>query len=308
MSFFEIYLPIAEISIDINLLLAIGLATGVCTGFFGLGGSLIALPLLFMIGIPVNVAVASVTNQMTAGTLSSLVAYSRHGKVDYRLGSLMIVGGIGGTVVGTLIFNYLSMIGREESMIPLLLLVLLVLISLTVIEDIIARYWLNGHYVERRNKAFARAIRFSFPLQTQFISVHSSISYLSPIIVGFIGGIFIALLGLGGAFIMIPIMLYLLRTRASYTSGTVLFQIVFTSIIASLLHALSLLYIDIVLSVILILSTVVGAQIGAQFAHKVESKKFRILYAVLMLTLCVQVAYNLTKEPSEKYQIVEKFR
>jgi uncharacterized protein len=307
-SFFEIYLPIAEVSIDMNLLLAIGLVTGVCTGFFGLGGSLIALPLLFMIGIPVNVAVASVTNQMTAGTLSSLVAYSYNGKVDYRLGSLMIMGGIGGTLIGVVIFNYLALIGRVETMIPLLLLVLLILISLTVVEDIIAKYWLNGRYIERRNKALARAIKFSLPLQTKFISVNSSISMFSPILVGLIGGILIALLGLGGAFIMIPLMLYLLRTKESYTSGTVLFQIVFTSVFANILHALSFQCIDIVLSVILILSTVVGAQIGAQFADKIQPEKFRILYAMLMLSLCTQVAYNLTKEPSEKYQIIEKIK
>lgn len=308
MSFFEIYLPIAEVSIEIALLLAIGLVTGICTGFFGVGGGLIALPLLFMIGIPVNVAVASVTNQMTAGTLSSLVAYSYNKKVDYRLGSLMIMGGLGGTGIGILIFNYLALIGKVETLIPLLLLALLTLISLTVIEDVIAKYWLNGRYIERRNKVLAKAIKFSLPLQTKFISVNSTISMFSPILVGLIGGILITLLGLGGAFIMIPIMLYLLRTKESYTSGTVLFQIVFTSIVANVLHALSFQSIDIVLSIILILSTVVGAQIGAQFANKIPPEKFRILYAALMLSLCMQVAYNLTKEPSEKYRIVEKIK
>lgn len=308
MAFFEIYLPIAEVSIDITVLLVIGLASGFFTGMFGLGGSLIALPLLFMTGIPVNVAVASVTNQMTAGTFSSLVAYAYNGKVDYKLGALLILGGLIGTLIGVDIFNYLTLIGKEDSMIPLILLVLLALISLTVIEDVVARYWLNGRYIDKRNKALSRSLRFSLPMQTSFISVNHTVSFFSPILIGLIGGTLVALLGLGGAFIMIPLLLYFLRTKEVYTSGTVLFQIVFTSIVANILHALSSQCLDIILSVCLIISTVISAQIGAQIANKIQPEKYRILFAILMLSLCTQVAYNLTKEPAEKYQIVEKIR
>lgn len=300
----EIYLPIADIKADLLVLIIIGLTTGVLSGIFGLGGGLIAVPCLTLIGIPPQVAVATATNQMTAGTLSSCIAYAKHKRVDFKLGFSMLVGGLFGNLFGIMVFSYLKSTGNLDSVISISFFVLLLSIGLkTGYEAALAIYIhvkKNGEHAPlKKHKHWF----YVMPFRTKFRSIEEKVSVLLPAVIGFIGGFFVLMLGIGGGFVMIPAMLYFLRANESYLSGTIQFQIVFTSIFSTILHAVTFQSMDILLCAVLIFGTVIGAQIGAKIGIKIEPKKFRFLLAMVVLIIAVKMGMGLLLEPDNIYSV-----
>jgi len=300
----EVYLPIADIKVDLLILIFIGLITGILSGIFGVGGGIISVPYLTLIGVPPQVAVATATNQMTAGTLSSCIAYARKSRVDFRLGATMLTGGLLGNLIALGVFNYLKNHGDLDTFISLSFFVLLTVIGLkTAFEAIIAIYdHITNNGEAKKAKRHSHWF-YVLPFRVKFKSAEEKISILIPILVGLFGGFFVLMLGIGGGFIMIPAMLYLIRIDESFLSGTIQFQIIFTSIFSTLLHSFTSQNMDIILCVILIFGTVVGAQIGAKIGMKIEPKKFRIVLALIILIMAVNIGSELLIAPENFYEI-----
>jgi uncharacterized protein len=300
----DIYLPIADIKVGLHLLIFIGLITGIISGIFGLGGGLISVPFLTLIGISPQVAVATATNQMTAGTISSCIAYAKQKRVDFKLGVTMLIGGLKGNLVGIAVFSYLKESGDLDTFISVSFFFLLSIIGVkTAYEAVISIYnhvTKNGieHKLPKHKHWF-----YALPFRIKYSSIEERISVLLPAGIGFVGGFFVLMLGIGGGFIMIPAMLYLLRADESNMSGTIQFQIIFTSIFSTILHALTTQNMDIVLCAILIVGTVIGAQIGARVGMKIQPKKFRFILAFVILTIAMSMGADLFIQPDSLYQI-----
>jgi hypothetical protein len=301
MNFFEIYLPVAEVNANIIVLLFVGMITGMIAGLFGLGGGLIVIPYLLLSGVPVPVAIATATNQMTAGTVSSFIAYARNNRVDYKLAFIMLIGSIAGCLIGMQIFNYLSIHGKTDTVVPLIFLAILLAVTYTTTKDAIF-ILLKKHDTGKK-----KPLKFlcSLPLQSRFISCENTHSILTPIFIGITGGVLVSVVGIGGGFIMIPAMLYLLQCKEKYISGTTLFQIVFTSILSTILHSLTQRHIDIILAVILIFGTVFGAQVGSKIGTRIHPERYRLLLAGIIFFICIKFAYDIFISPNNAYQIIQ---
>lgn len=297
----QLYLPIAEIRINALLLVAVGLFVGTLAGMLGLGGGLISVPLLTALQIPPSVAVATVTNQMTAASFSGYLAYSRRGRVDYKLGFLLTIGGLLGSYCGIIIFKALTKIGQIDAFISLSFASLLGSTAFFTLKDIITISYYRFKKIARPRPTPSALRRISLPIRVHFVGAKRDISIFSPIIIGFIGGIMVATMGIGGSLVMIPAMLYILRISEEFTAGTSHLQIIFTTTMSTIMHSMTSHNLDIVLSTVLIIGTVIGAQLGARIARRFSQDKLRLLFAVVILLLCVNVVYQLTIEPSCVY-------
>lgn len=301
MNFFEIYLPVAEINANIMMLLFVGLVTGIIAGLFGLGGGLIVIPYLLLSGVPVPVAIATGTNQMTAGTISAFITYARHNRVDYKLALTMLIGSIAGSFLGMQIFNFLSARGEADTVVPMIFLGILIVFTYTTAKDAILIL------LKKHDSRKQKPLKFlcSLPFQARFMSCESTHSIFTPMFIGVIGGIMVSIVGIGGGFIMVPSMLYLLQCKEKYISGTTIFQVVFTSILSTILHSLTQRHIDIILAVILIFGTVFGAQIGSRIGTRIHPERYRILLAGVILAICIKFAYGIFISSDNAYQIIQ---
>lgn len=299
---FSIYLPIADVTVNMLILAALGIFTGVLAGMFGLGGGLIIVPVLTFMGIDYSVATASSTNQMTASSLSGYIAYARRNRVDYKLGLIMLIGGVFGSFCGTQLFHYLTKIGKLNFVVAACFALVLGVIGLSTLVDAIFLIYYKIIKVDRpKYKGMKLLSYLDIPFKITLSSCREQTSIISLIIVGFIGGILVSLLGIGGSLIMIPMMVYLLRVSDAFTAGTTHFQIIFTTILSTILHAYSGAYLDIVLSSILMLFTALGAQMGVKISSGFHPNNFRILLAVLVITLCAKVLFGLTATPKDMF-------
>lgn len=302
--FFNIYLPIAEINLNIFLIIAIGVGIGILAGIFGIGGGLILVPILIAIGVPSQVAVATSTNQMTAASFSGFLAYARRKRVDYKLGALMLIGGLSGATLGVIVFDILTDLGVIDTFISLSFLILLSIVGYTTSKDAIILLYYKLKKLERPKLQHKRWFnKISLPFKVNFISTRHEMSIFSPVIVGFIGGFLVAIMGIGGSLIMLPAMIYLLRISEAFTAGTTHFQIIFTTILATILHSVTSHNLDIVLSTILIVGTAFGVQIGARIGSKCHPENYRLLFALIIFLLCVKVAYGLVITPKSLYSV-----
>jgi len=299
----SIYLPIAEISINIYLLLSIGGAVGFLSGMFGLGGGFLMTPLLIFMGIPTNVAVATSANQIVASSISGTMGHWRQGLVDFKMGSVLLFGGFFGSIFGVWIFHKLVLIGQIETVISILYFILLVSIGILmliessqVIRDRIRKTTVKKkiHYHNWAHK---------LPFKVRFYKSKLYISIIPPIIIGFLIGILSATMGIGGAFILIPAMIYFLGMPTSKVIGTSLFQIIFITALVTVLHATTTFAVDAVLAFFLILSSVVGAQFGVIAANKLRGEEIRALLAVIVLTVAVKIALDLLLVPEDMFSI-----
>jgi uncharacterized membrane protein YfcA len=296
-----LYLPIAEIRINLLLLVGIGLFVGTLAGMFGLGGGIIAVPLLSALQIPPSIAVATATNQMTAASFSGYLAYARRGCVDYKLGAFLIIGGIIGSSLGMLLLKRLIEIGRADFFISLSFMIFLTITCFLTLKEIIATTYYKIKKTTPPKPRPTILAQLTLPIKTNFVSAKREISIISPILIGIIGGLFVAFMGIGGSLVMIPAMLYVLRVSERFTAGTSHLQIIFTTIICTIMHALTSKNLDIILSFILIVGTVIGAQIGAILAKNIRQDIMRILFATVILLLSASVGYNLITEPDCTY-------
>jgi uncharacterized membrane protein YfcA len=299
----QIYLPIAEMSLDVFLLLGLGGAIGFLSGMFGVGGGFLLTPMLIFIGVPPAVAVATQANQVVASSVSGVLAHWSRGNVDFRMGLVLLGGGILGSTAGVFIFGVLKSIGQIDLVIALAYVVLLGVIGATMLLEA-ARAILR----RRGPKAPARKLHqhtwvHGLPFKMRFRKSRLYISALLPIAVGFLVGVLAALLGVGGAFLMVPAMIYLLGMPTTVVVGTSLFQIIFVAANVTLLQAVQNQTIDAVLAIVLVLGGVIGAQIGGRLGGKLKGDQLRILLALLVFAVAIGLAYELVSTPDELYSI-----
>ncbi len=298
----QIYLPIAEVSVNAFLLLGLGGIVGVLSGMFGVGGGFLMTPLLFFIGIPPAVAVATEANQIVASSFSGVLAHLKRKTVDLRMGTVLLIGGLIGAGLGVQLFNVLRGMGQVDLLVKLCYVVFLGIIgSLMFIESLsaIRRSKRPGAAPVRRRHNWIHAL----PLKVKFRTSGLYISVIPPLIVGVFVGVLAAIMGVGGGFIMVPAMIYLLGMPTKVVIGTSLFQIIFVTAFTTLLHATTNFTVDMPLAVLLLVGGVIGAQVGAQIGTKLKAEQLRILLALLVLAVCVKLGLDLLLQPSELYSI-----
>lgn len=305
----QIYLPIAEASIDIFLLLLLGGGVGFLSGLFGVGGGFLMTPLLIFIGIPPAVAVGSGAAQNIASSISGVVAHMRKGNVDFRMGGVLLAGGIVGSTLGVQIFAVLRSLGQVEFFISIAYVVVLGIVGgLMLIETVntLRKRWQNKRSgaAPVRRKLHEHIWLHGLPLKMRFPHSKLYISALAPFGIGAIVGILSALLGVGGGFIMVPAMIYLLGMPTVVVIGTSLFQIIFVSANVTYLQAWQVQTVDIALAVLLLVGGVTGAQFGARFGAKLRGESLRGLLALIVLSVAIKLFVDLVIPPEDVYSIV----
>ncbi len=297
----QIYLPVAEVSVNAFLLLGLGGMVGILSGMFGVGGGFLMTPLLFFIGIPPAVAVATEANQIVASSFSGVLAHLRRRAVDFRMGTVLLIGGLIGAALGVQLFNALKAIGQVDLLVRLSYVVFLGVIgSLMFVESLNAiRKTRSGAPPKRKKHTWIHALPFKMKFRTSGLYI----SVIPPLVIGLAVGVLAAIMGVGGGFIMVPAMIYLLGMPTKVVVGTSLFQIIFVTAFTTLLHATTNYTVDMVLAVLLLVGGVIGAQIGTQFGARLRAEQLRILLAVLVLGVCGKLAYDLLVMPSELYSL-----
>jgi len=300
-----IYLPIAEVSVNAFLLLGLGGLVGVLSGMFGVGGGFLMTPLLFFIGIPPAVAVATEANQIVASSFSGVLAHLKRKTVDLRMGFVLLIGGLIGAAAGVQVFALLTQLGQVDLLVRLCYVVFLGIIGgLMFFESLRAiRRARAAPGAAPLPKRKTRGWMQKLPFKMRFRTSGLYISVIPPILVGLFVGILAAIMGVGGGFIMVPAMIYLLGMPTKVVVGTSLFQIIFVTGFATLMHATTNYTVDMVLAVLLLVGGVVGAQIGTRIGVKMKAEQLRILLALMVLAVCGKLAFDLLVMPAELYSI-----
>ena len=299
----NIYLPIAEISVNALLLLGLGGGVGLLSGLFGVGGGFLMTPLLMLIGIPPAVAVATEANQIVASSFSGVLAHWRRKTVDFKMGLVLLSGGLVGSFFGVRIFAALREMGQSELLVSLCYVVFLGIVGILMLIES-----LNAMLRTRKGgKRKARSGRHSWihglPFKMRFRQSNLYISAIPPFLVGLLVGVLAAIMGVGGGFVMVPAMIYLLGMATTVVVGTSLFQIMFVTGFTTLTHAIVNQTVDAVLAVLLLVGGVVGTQIGVRLGPKLRAEQLRILLALLVLAVCGVLAWTLVARPDEMYSI-----
>lgn len=300
----DIYLPIAEISVNALVIILLGGVVGILSGMFGVGGGFLTTPLLIFSGISPAIAVASATTQITGASVSGVAAHAQRKGVDFRMGGVLIVGGIIGTIAGGFLFLQLQRAGRIDVVVAVLYILLLSGIgglmsreAWTVIEA--RRTGIPIRPPVRRHHPLVAAL----PLRWRFYGSGLYISPLAPLGVGFLVGSLTVMLGIGGGFVLVPAMIYLLGMPTRVVVGTSLFQILFVAAATTMVHALTTQAVDIVLAILLLLGSVTGTQIGARLATRINPEWLRFFLAALCILVAVRMGLGLGWRPDEIYSI-----
>jgi hypothetical protein len=300
----DVYLPIANLSVNGLIIVALGALTGVLSGLFGVGGGFLTTPLLIFYGVPPTVAAASAASQVTGASVSGVFAHSKRGGVDVLMGAVLVVGGVMGTAIGAVLFRLLQQLGQIDTVINILYVLLLGSIGL-----LMARESIRSIRAERSGvpipamKRRHHPLVASLPLRWRFYRSGLYISPLAPLLLGMATGILTMLMGIGGGFVLVPAMLYILGMSASVVVGTSLFQILFVTMATTMMHALTTKAVDIVLAALLLIGSVTGAQLGAQFAQKASPVYLRLVLAVIVLLVALRLLLGLTYRPDEIYTV-----
>ncbi len=300
----DLYLPIAEMSVNAFVIIALGGLVGFLSGMFGVGGGFLTTPLLIFYGIPPAIAVASSATQVTGSSVSGAFSYFRRGQVDLKMGAVLVAGGMMGSVIGSFLFRWLKSLGQVDVMIGLVYVLFLGSVGALMLRESIAelRQSRAGGAPMRRIRRHHPLVA-ALPMRMRFPKSGIYISPLAPFLVGAGVGVLTVIMGVGGGFIMVPAMLYLLGMAAGVVVGTSLFQIVFITAVATLLHATQSQTVDIMLAVLLLLGGVVGAQFGARAAQFLPPERLRLFLALLVLAVAVRLAIGLTWTPAELFSI-----
>jgi len=300
----DVYLPIANLSVNGLVIVLLGGLTGILSGLFGVGGGFLTTPLLIFYGVPPTVAAASAASQVTGASVSGAFAHSRRGGIDTLMGTVMIAGGVVGTGVGAILFRVLEQLGQIDTVINILYVLLL-----GSIGSFMAHESLQALKAERSGIPLpARKRRHhpmvaSLPMRWRFYRSGLYISPIAPFVLGFITGVLTMLMGIGGGFVMVPAMLYILGMSANVVVGTSLFQILFVTMASTMMHSLTTRAVDIVLAVLLLIGSVTGAQLGAQFAQKARPVQLRLALAVIVLLVALRLAWGLGVRPDEIFTV-----
>ena len=301
----HLYLPIAELSANALHLILLGGVAGLFSGVFGIGGGFILTPMLIFMGVPPAVSVATATNMIVASSFSGFLSHFKRKRVDSPLGNALIFGGLLGVAFGVWLFARLQKVGQIDLMITLLYTSLLFAVSLLMLRE--------ARHLHRARKAGnthtpMHALDLpewvnNLPWQMHFERSDVRHSLLLPVTIGLLSGILVGLLGIGGGFIMLPMMFYILRMPTSVTVGTSLYQIIFITAAATLLHALTTHAVDVVLACLLLLGSVIGAQYGARISHKVPNYMLRGILALMLMFVATRLAYGLFITPPDIFAL-----
>lgn len=302
----QIYLPIAEISVNVFVLLGIGGMVGVISGLFGVGGGFILTPLLFFIGIPPAVAVASAANQIAGSSFSALLVHLRRKTVDVRMGGVLLAGGVLGSAGGVQIYSELREAGQFELAVSLLYVFLLGTIGVLMLNESLRAMRRRGDpnalLMPRKRHTWAQGL----PLKMRFRTSQLYVSAIPPFVIGFVVGVLAAIMGVGGGFIMVPAMIYLIGMPTKVVIGTSLFQFLFVTGFTTVLQAVQNKSVDVLLSLLLLVGGVIGAQVGANFATRLRAEQLRIGLAVLVILVGFRLLLDLVIEPDELYSIAPR--
>ncbi|MFL6723208.1 MAG: sulfite exporter TauE/SafE family protein [Sphingomicrobium sp.] len=298
----DIYLPIAGMSVNALLIVALGGLVGLLSGMFGVGGGFLTTPLLIFYGIPPTVAVASATTQITGSSVSGVYAHMQRGGVDLKMGGVMIVGGALGSLAGAGLFKLLQRSGQIDLVIGFLYVILLGGIGGLMLKDaLIALGWIEVEKPQgrpRHNRWIA-----ALPLRWRFYSSGLYLSPLAPMALGFVAGVMTVLLGIGGGFILVPAMIYLLGMAPRVVVGTSLVMILAVSAVSTMIHAMTTQAVDVVLAGLLLAGGVVGAQYGAILTTRLKPDLLRFALAAIILLVALRMLLGLTWRPDEIFTI-----
>jgi len=299
----QIYLPIAEMSVNAFLLLGMGGGIGFLSGLFGVGGGFLMTPLLIFIGVPSPVAVGTEANQIVASSVSGVLAHWRRGNVDFRMGLVLMIGGFVGSSLGVLLFSLLRELGQIDLVIKLSYVIFLGIIGgLMLVESINSMRRRKGP-VAGRKKLHKHTWIHGLPFKMRFHRSKLYISAILPLGVGFVVGVLAAIMGVGGGFIMVPAMIYLLGMPTVVVVGTSLFQIIFVTANVTFLQAYANQTVDVVLALLLLTGAVIGAQFGARFGARLQGEQLRGLLAVMVLLVCGKLLHDLLVTPIDIYSL-----
>ncbi len=300
----QIYLPIAELSVNVFLLLGLGGAVGLLSGMFGVGGGFLMTPLLIFSGIPPIVAVATEANQIVASSVSGVLAHWRRDAVDVKMGLVLVFGGSIGAGVGVTLFRYLRDLGHVDLLISGAYVLFLGTIGSLMLAESLKAVIRRRRGTVKRRKLHQHMWVHGLPFKMRFRKSKLYISAILPMGIGFLVGVLAAIMGVGGGFIMVPAMIYLLGMPTGVVVGTSLFQIIFVTAIVTMLHAVNTQAVDVMLALILLSGAVVGAQVGAKLSGKIRGEELRTLLALMVIGVCARMAYGLVATPEDPFSVV----
>lgn len=299
----DLYLPIAGLSVNVLVIVGLGGLVGFLSGMFGVGGGFLTTPLLIFYGIPPTVAVASAATQVTGSSVSGALTYWQRRGIDFRMGWILVVGGVAGSIAGSFAFRILQKLGQIDIAISLSYVILLGSVGGLMLREAVRtlvamRKGTRPPYRQRHNKMVA-----ALPFRWRFYRSGVYMSPLAPFILGFLTGVLTVALGVGGGFIIVPALIYLLSMPANVVVGTSLFQILFVTAATTMVHSVQSRSVDIVLAALLLLGGVIGAQFGARMAVKMKPEYLRLGLALIVLAVAVRMAIGLGYRPDEIYTI-----
>jgi uncharacterized membrane protein YfcA len=298
----QLYLPIAEVSVNAFLILGLGGIVGFLSGMFGVGGGFLITPLLFFIGVPPAVAVATGANQVVASSVSGVLAQLRRKGVDFQMGTVLLCGGIVGSAIGVWVFSIMTRLGQVDLFVQLSYVLFLGLIGAMMFQEslrsLLRSRQAGGAPIRR---AHVHSWVHGLPFKMKFRASGLYISVIPPLLIGAAVGFLAAIMGVGGGFIMVPAMIYLLGMPTKVVIGTSLFQIIFVTAFTTVMHAVTSQTVDMMLALVLILGGVVGAQIGTRVGVRLKAEQLRILLSLLVLTVSIRIAADLLVTPDELY-------
>ena len=299
----QIYLPIAEITLDALMLLSLGGIVGLLSGMFGVGGGFLMTPLLIFIGVPPAVAVGTEANQVVAASVSGALAHWRRGNVDIKMGLVLLVGGLIGSSLGVWLFTFLRGIGQIDLAIAVAYVLFLGIIGTLMVVESVRAWFRARNPAAPKRKLHYHTWLHGLPFKMRFRRSKLYISALLPLGIGIFVGVLAAIMGVGGGFVMVPAMIYLLGMPTSVVVGTSLFQIVFVTANVTFLQSINNQTVDIVLAILLIIGSVVGAQIGARMSGRLRGEEVRVALGIIVLSVCAGVAWSLFATPNDIYTL-----
>ncbi len=297
----QVYLPIAEVSVNVFLLLGLGGIVGVLSGIFGVGGGFLITPLLFFIGIPPAVAVSTSANQIVASSVSAVLAHLKRKTVDLKMGVVLLIGGNVGALFGVQVFALMRELGQVDLLVNLSYVLFLGVIGALMFVESLRALLRSGKGVRPKRKKHYWV--HNLPFKVKFRTSGLYISAIPPLLVGMVVGVLSAIMGVGGGFIMVPAMIYILGMPTKVVVGTSLFQIIFVAAFTTLMHAITNQTVDIILALFLLIGGVIGAQIGSRVGVRLKAEQLRILLAIIVLGVCFKIALDLLLQPSELFSI-----
>ena len=301
----EIYLPIAEMSVHWFVVLGMGAAVGLLAGMFGVGGGFLLTPLLVFYGIPSEVAVATTASHLTASSMSGAITQWRNRAIDFKMAAVMLGGGLVGTFSGVWLFSYLHRLGQIDFVVSAGYVILLGTVGgLMLNESLTAlRAYQSGQHFRAGARSHHSWIH-GLPLKLRFRESRLYISVIPPAVLGFIVGVLSAIMGVGGGFILVPAMIYLLRMPTNVVMGTSLVQIIFVTASTTILQAVHNYSVDVMLAIFLILGGVVGAQYGVRIGARLRGEQLRLLLALLVLGVALRLLFGLVARPEDLFSVV----